>query len=569
MDLAIERAREWIERDPDEVTRQELAALIAANDVAALSARFAGPLEFGTAGLRGVLGAGESRMNLAVVSVATESVCDVLAREVRGAQARGIVIGHDARRGSRAFARATAEICAAHGFKTWLFDDEAPTPLVAFAAQELGTAAAIVLTASHNPPEYNGYKVYWQNGAQIIPPIDRLIREAISAHGAAGARAVLERARSIGARVLPAPARLHAAYVERATALRQEPGVDLSGLRVAYTPMHGVGGRLLARLFEHAGAKHLASVASQWQPDGTFPTVRFPNPEEPGAMDSLLALAREMRADVALANDPDADRLAVAIPRSGTPGDYRVLSGNEVGTLLGVYLLDHHRGPEQALTAASVVSSPELGAIAKRRGGVHLETLTGFKWIANAALAREAQGGVRFLFGYEEALGYTVSTLVRDKDGISAALLFVELCAWLKARGETIDDYQRAIARENGVWSSVQRSIALEGDTKAAIAKLMQPLRRSPPRALDGTAVTRVRDYAVPEGDLPAADMLLFELEHGDRLLVRPSGTEPKVKIYCDVQRPFEDDVAAVRKAGVARAERYIDALLASAAPTT
>jgi phosphomannomutase len=548
-------ANAWIERDPDPETKAELTALVAAGNETELAARFSGPLEFGTAGLRGVVAGGESRMNLAVVCIATAAVLDVLEAKVPDLKTRGIVIGHDARNKSDAFALAAAKICAHRGVKTWLYgpglwDRVVPTPLVAFASKHHNAAAAIMVTASHNPPKDNGYKVYWGNGAQIIPPVDEWIREAMEKRATQGAKAILEPA--MRAVPLTGPSEDVETYVQSVLALRKQPALSLSTLKVAYTPMHGVGGRLIARIFDRAGIVGLASVAEQFVPDGTFPTVAFPNPEEPGAMDRLLALAKAIHADVAIANDPDADRLAVAVKEGE---GHRVLSGNEVGAILGAYLLDQDQDPRTALVGASIVSSPELSEIAKARGAQYLQTLTGFKWIANSALAKEAADpSVRFLFGFEEALGYTVGTLVRDKDGISAALLFCELVASLKRKNQSVIDYQRDIASRVGVYASAQRTIALSGNVKEAVHKIMAPLRASPPKEVDGDVVEKVIDF-LPGGELPSTDMLALYFKSGARMLVRPSGTEPKVKIYCDVRMPFAEDILAARSAGVARAK--------------
>ncbi len=526
------RAQHWLDNDPDPDTVTALKAALA--DPKQLAELFAGPLEFGTAGLRGLIGPGESRMNLSVVATTTDALLTVLEKHVDNAHERGLVIGFDGRTKSREFADGAAIIAAKRGFKVWLFAEVAPTPLVAFALQYAHAAAGIVVTASHNPPAYNGYKVYWENGAQIIPPVDEWIRDASSVSAKRGAKAII--ADAAGAEPLAAPRAWRDAYRDGVLALRVHPEIDLSGVSVAYTPMHGVGADTLLEIFGRAKIQtHI--VQAQARPDAAFPTVKFPNPEEPGAMDLVLALARENQCALAIANDPDADRLCVAV-REGE--DYRVLSGNEVGTLLGAYFLSERKS-KQPVVAASLVSSTQLSKLAAAHDAKYLETLTGFKWIANAAMKTPGD----FLFGYEEALGYTVGTLVRDKDGISAALLFCELQAWLAKSGRSIADFQKEIAKKIGVFASQQKSLAM---TPAAMKVMMAALRQALPRALADQAVQSVRDYATG-GDLPPTDMLAFSLRDA-RVLVRPSGTEPKLKIYVETS---EADVAGAADKAKAR----------------
>ncbi len=520
-------AQRWCNEDPDPETRDELRALLDAHDEAAIRDRFGSMLEFGTAGLRGVLGAGPNRMNRAMVMRATAGLCAYLRETVPDAATRGVVVGYDGRRKSAVFARDAAEVIAGSGLKAWLFDDLGPTPLTAFAVLNLGAAAGVMVTASHNPPEYNGYKVYAGHGGQIVPPEDDAIAKEIRAIGVLAeiARLPIERGKHRGL-VRSVPATVERAYLEgvRATALHRG---ERAPLKVAYTALHGVGNRLAMQALAEFGEIH--SVSEQAQPDGNFPTVAFPNPEEKGAMDLVLALARRESADLVLANDPDADRLAVAVP-SGE--GFAQLSGNDVGVLLGHYLLTEGGPREGALVATTIVSSPLLARIAANLGVRCVETLTGFKWIVHRAMELERTEGLRFVFGYEEALGYCPGSLVRDKDGISAACVVADFCAWAKARGETLPQRLEAIQREHGLYASAQRSVTLKGaEGSAAIAGIMEKYRRETPAAIDGRRVTLATDFAK---GTPPSNALRFDLEDGSRVMLRPSGTEPKIKYYFD-----------------------------------
>jgi phosphomannomutase len=547
------RAERWMNDDPDPRTREELRALLARPDAdlakTDLEDRFASSLEFGTAGLRGVLGAGPNRMNRAVVARATWGLAQqVLAAIPRGAE-RGVVVGGDARHLSRELSEDTAAILAAAGIRVVLFRHPVPTPLVGFAVKRLGAAAGVVVTASHNPPEYNGYKVYWENAAQIIPPIDAEIAAAIE-RAPAGKDVERPSLDALMARglVTQASADLEQAYLDAVLGLQVHPGQGDRALGIVYTPMHGVGDDLLRRAMKAAGFPSVTSVPEQQKPDGAFPTVAFPNPEEKGAMDLSLALARKTRAQLVLANDPDADRLAVAVP----DGDgFRQLTGNQVGALLGHYLLtERPAGASSGKRAvlASLVSSPLLGRIAASLGVKYEETLTGFKWIANRAMDLEKQG-YQFVFGFEEALGYCVGDVVRDKDGISAALLFAELAAVLRARGSSVLEALDAIARQWGVFTSSQVNVVRKGASGlVALREMMDRLRASPPRTVGDEAVVALSDYeartrtVLATGQstplsLPASNVLSFELASGSRIIARPSGTEPKAKFYFDVRQ--------------------------------
>ncbi|WP_017581566.1 phospho-sugar mutase [Nocardiopsis valliformis] len=544
------QAREWLDQDPDPVTRGELGALLARVEVgdgqalADLTDRFAARLEFGTAGLRGALGAGPNRMNRVVVMRAAAGIGAWL-----GEGGRHVVIGYDARHRSADFARDSAAVLTGAGHRVSLLPEPLPTPVLAHTLRALGADAGIVVTASHNPPQDNGYKVYVGGsgddaGSQIVSPVDTEISAAIDAVGPVGALPLGEDWTVLGPEAV-------AGYLDAVTALVPEGPRNLS---VVYTPMHGVGGRVLMEAVERAGFAAPAVVAEQFEPDPDFPTVAFPNPEEPGAMDLALAAGRTRGADLVVANDPDADRLALAVPGHG------LLTGNEVGGLLAQYVLDHTSGDDRVV-ATSIVSSSLLGKIARDRGVHYEETLTGFKW-----LARAGAPGHKRVFSYEEALGYCAGgdrgRPVADKDGISAALLALSMAAEAKSHGRTLVDLLDDQARKYGLHLSDQLSVRVEDLSEISAA--MRRLRAEPPAAFGPLKVTGVVDFADGREGLPPTDALRFELGGGvwGRVTLRPSGTEPKLKAYAEVVLGVDDDVAAIR----ARGSELLAELMASVA---
>ena len=559
--MELERiARAWLAEDPDPNTRAQIEAMLDAGDQEALQACFGGRLQFGTAGIRGVLGPGPGRMNRALARRVSAGFAVYLLETAADTRQRGVVIGRDGRHLSEEIARDAAEVFAAHGIPVWIHEETAATPQLAHAVVALGAAGGVMVTASHNPPEYNGYKAYWSNGAQIVPPHDAGISAAIDA-----VTCVLPEGTPAPTQWVPEE--VVDAYLDEVEALRVRP---CEGIRVAYTALHGIGSPLMRRVMADAGHT-LHEVAEQAEPDGDFPTVRFPNPEEPGAMDLVLALAQEVGADLVLANDPDADRLAVAVPDGES---YRQLTGNEVGCLLADYLLRHGTG-SQRLVATTVVSSQLLSRLADEFGVDYAETLTGFKWIANAALAYEAGGG-SFVVGYEEALGYSVGPVVRDKDGISAAMLMADLAAWCRAENSSVLAYLEAIYRRHGVFASAQHSLVLPGAEGAArIATLMDEVRSSPPWTVAGIPVRRVRDLASGTARLPdgseepltsqRGNVMALDLADGSRVLVRPSGTEPKIKFYVEVRIEVAADEPI--EAASSRAGALIERILADIVP--
>lgn len=525
----LDRAKSWLEQDPDPVTRAELEALIPAaerGDAVAmddLRDRFDTRLAFGTAGLRGELGAGSNRMNRVLVAQAATGFARWLLDRDENAS---IVIGYDGRVNSDVFARDTAELMAGAGVRAILLPRLLPTPVLAFAVRELGMSAGVMVTASHNPPRDNGYKVYLggrDGGSQIVAPVDEAIHAAILA--VAETSAVGELPRSTAYEI--ADESVIDAYVERTAALvtHTPESAVITPVRFVYTALHGVGWEVARRVFVDAGLGEPTVVAEQIEPDGEFPTVAFPNPEEPGAMDLAFATARAAGAELIIANDPDADRLAVAVPDNAEPAGWRRLSGNAVGALLGWRAAERlGREDRQAKFAASLVSSPALAAVAATYGISYSDTLTGFKWISRV-------GGLGY--GFEEALGYLVDPeKVRDKDGISAAVDFLALAGELKAAGHTLDDHQRAFDERFGAFASAQASLRVTDLSR--IDAIMAALRDNPPNAVGGVRVAQVDDFIGGFGVFPPNDILRFWMHGGARIVVRPSGTEPKVKVYID-----------------------------------
>ncbi|WP_412163960.1 phospho-sugar mutase [Curtobacterium flaccumfaciens] len=547
VDQVLGTARAWLAQDPDPETRDELAAAIdAAADgdgpaVRALAERFDGRLQFGTAGLRAELGWGPLRMNRVVVTQAAAGLARFL---IDTGRSRSVVIGYDGRVNSDVFARDSAEVMRGLGLEVTLLPSALPTPVLAFAVRHLDVGAGVMVTASHNPPRDNGYKVYLgqdDDGSQIVPPVDGEIADAIDAV-AAGAVTDLPR----GTDYTVATSALVDAYVAATAAIVPAPALAGDAQpKVVYTAMHGVGWETARAVFAAAGFAEPAVVPEQIEPDGAFPTVSFPNPEEPGAMDLAIARGLAVGADLVIANDPDADRLALAIPDGS--GSYRRLSGNEVGWLLGWRAAA--RASESGATgtlAASIVSSPALARVAARHGLEYRDTLTGFKWVSRVA---------ELLFGYEEALGYLVDpSVVRDKDGISAALELLSLADELAASGSTIAVHLEAFAAEFGAFASGQ--VATRVDDLSRIGEIMASLRATPPTELGGLSVQTVTDYADGVAGFPPSDILRYDLSGDARVIVRPSGTEPKVKVYIDTVADTP-----------AEAQRLVDALAAAVRP--
>ncbi|MEZ8067950.1 phospho-sugar mutase [Vibrio sp. FF145] len=565
----MQDAMNWLARDPDPRTREELQYLIDEGMHDELEDRFIQRLEFGTAGLRGKVGCGPNRMNCLVIQETATGLGHYLIEHVANASMRGVVVGYDGRLDSKQFAIDTASVLTALGIKVYLTSNVAATPIVAFGIEHFNAAAAVVVTASHNPPEYNGFKVYWENGAQIIPPHDAGIAAEIDI---ASTKAIplmsLSDAETQGKLVWLT----EGYYQTYRAAINQSPHVskeiESANTTITYTAMHGVGAQMAEDLLHDSGFHKVFSVAEQREPDGHFPTVNFPNPEEKGAMDLVVNLAKSVDADIACANDPDADRFAVAVRTDDKvrteDASYKMLTGDQVGVLFAHYLLSKPHTKNQ-LVGNSIVSSTLLEKVANSHGATYFQTLTGFKWLANIGMQLEDEKN-EFLFAYEEALGYTIGTQVRDKDGLSAIVVFAQLVEELKSQGRTVWDLLAQISFEHGVHTNAQRSIALDPDSPSIGSKL----RSAQPKVINGVTISVIEDLqsslrfivggATEAINLPASDVLIYHLEDGSRIIVRPSGTEPKVKVYYETVTKFEgtETYDDTRKRG----EEYMDRLI-------
>jgi len=553
-----DRVLSWIADDPDAGDQAELRGLLADGSEAAwaeLADRFGGRLEFGTAGLRGAVAAGPNRMNRAVVRATTAALAQWLPAHQPGAAAAGVAIGCDARHRSAAFAAEAASVLAGAGIAVHLLPPQQPTPLLAFAVRHLHAAAGIMITASHNPPADNGYKLYTAEGAQIIPPADAEIEATIRGIGPLSQVPVAPPDSPL---IIRYGDEVAAAYLTALTTVSPAAGGGpATGLRFVYTPLHGVAAGLALRAFALAGYPAPYVVPAQAEPDPDFPTVAFPNPEEPGALDLALDAARETSADLVVASDPDGDRLALAVPDPAAPGGWRTLTGDQTGALLGSYLLDRtadQPDPGARLVVSTVVSGTLLARITEAAGAQYVRTLTGFKWIVRGGAGHP---GTRYLFGYEEALGYAVGDVVRDKDGIGAALAALGLAAAARAAGGSLVTVYDALETAHGVHLTRQVTLPT-----AEPGPVMAGLRAGPPAALGGQPVLASADLSAGSAGLPPADLLRYELD-GARVVIRPSGTEPKIKAYLEVTEPPGRPLTQARASAAARMTPLIDGVRA------
>ena len=512
LETLIQQARNWIDQDPDAETVAELEKLISESDEAGLADRFGQRIGFGTAGLRGLLGAGPNRMNRVLVAQAAAGISKYLKENFDDPS---VVIGYDARKNSDVFAKDSAQIFAGFGIRAFLFPELAATPLVAYAVRNLGASAGVMVTASHNPPGDNGYKVYDFSGSQIISPMDAEIAKHIDESAKSGSVAELTRSESF----VEVPTSVRTGYSQSVSGLLNKHS-ERKSIKIVYSAMHGVGASFIQEIFKLSGLAEPAQVLSQQQPDGKFPTVAFPNPEEPGAMDESLATAEDQQADLVLVNDPDADRLAVAFKKAD--GGYQQLTGDQLGLILGEEMASRaSREGRTGSLACSIVSSSALSKVAEHYGFGFEQTLTGFKWVSRVP---------NLIFGYEEALGYCVDWgQVRDKDGLSAALIVADIASALANQGYTLGDQLDKLMQRYGYFATGQISIRVTDLN--VISDLMKKLRTNPPAQIAGVAAV-FEDMNQGSSSLPATDALRFKLQDGRTVIVRPSGTEPKLKCY-------------------------------------
>jgi len=520
LDEALEIANKWLINDPDQTTKVETEKLISDGDIQLIQ-RFTNCLVFGTAGMRGVRGAGPMRMNRVMVRVVATAIAQELLSDNERDEPPLVVVGYDARHKSQIFAQDTVRVLAAHGVRSSIFPRPAPTPVLAYTSLSKKAKAGIMVTASHNPAEDSGYKVYWEDGAQIVSPIDLKIAQRIDFKNPPSEEALADYE---DANILKDDNGSIQKYVDFASSsVSPESKREIKQI---YTPLHGVGKEVFVDVFQKAGFENLTVVKSQAEPDPDFPTVSFPNPEEEGALDLAIELAVEKNADLVLANDPDADRLAVVVHHKD---NWCRLNGNEIGVLLAEHILSKGQG-EDRLVVTTVVSSRLLSKIADFHKVKYAETLTGFKWIVRPGLEDKNS---RFVFGYEEALGFALGDSVRDKDGITSALAFAELAAELKAEDKTVMDLLDELWNRHGVHKTALFTKRLDAETDIS-ADFMSPWRTSPPERIGEFVVIESIDLLTPESGLPATDALVFNILNG-RIVIRPSGTEPMVKAYVEV----------------------------------
>ena len=546
----------WLREFADDAaTVAELKGI--AGDEKEIEDRFYTELAFGTAGMRGVLGAGTNRMNLYNVRRATKGFADYINAGDPSYKERGVVIAYDSRRMSPEFAKASALVLAHEGIHAFLFDELRPVPVLSYAVRHLHAIAGIVITASHNPPQYNGYKVYWEDGAQMPPEYADQVLAAIRANSYQDAVEMDEdEAKAKGLLKIIGHAEVDDDYIAQERTLSVQPELMKTAgkeLKIVYTPIHGSGNKPVRRILKEIGIENVYVVKEQELPDPNFSTVKVPNPEDPAAFTLAMKLADEVGADCIFGTDPDCDRVGIAV--KDNEGKYYLMNGNQIGSTLLYYILKSRKAlgtlPKNGAVCKSVVSTELARKIAASFGLVCFDTLTGFKWIANKIQQFEEKGDYTFLFGFEESYGFLSSTFVRDKDGVNASLLIAEAAAWAKTQGKTLYDILQEIYKTYGYFVEKVVSVTLPGkDGVAKMQSIMKNLRANPPKELAGKKILAVRDYlagtrtaadgTVTPAGLPKSDVLYFELEKGDWVCIRPSGTEPKIKLYVNTNEPEE-----------------------------
>ena len=534
LDEALEIANKWLISDPDETTKVETEKLISDKNIELIQ-RFSSSLVFGTAGIRGARGAGPMRMNRVMIRIVATAIAEELLSDNQSDEAPLVVVGYDARHKSQIFAQDSVRVLATHGVRSLILPGPTPTPVLAYTSLSKKAKAGIMVTASHNPAEDSGYKVYWDDGAQIANPVDTKIAQRIDFKNPPTEESLADYEDAI---ILKGDDELIKTYVDFASS--SVSSESKREIKQIYTPLHGVGKKVFLDVFEKAGFENPTVVESQAEPDPDFPTVSFPNPEEEGALDLAVGLAIEKNADLVIANDPDADRLAI-VARHGNK--WRHLNGNEIGVLLAEHILSKEQ-EEDRLVVTTVVSSRLLSKIADFHKVKYAETLTGFKWIVRPGIEDKSS---RFVFGYEEALGFALGDSVRDKDGITSALVFAELAAELKSEDKTVVDLLEELWNRHGVHKTALIAKRLDPETDIS-ADFMSPWRTSPPEKIGEFAVIGSIDMLSPESELPATDALIFNISNG-RIVIRPSGTEPMVKVYVEVtESVINDDVRSAER---------------------
>ncbi len=555
MDAVIkQRVEEWTKPPFNESSINEIKNLVAGNNGKELIDRFYTNLEFGTGGLRGIIGAGTNRMNIYTVGMATQGLAEYIKSKNKSGE--GVVIARDSRRMSDIFAKEAALILAGNGIQVFFFDEITPTPVCSFAIRELGTVSGIVITASHNPPEYNGYKVYWDDGGQVTPPHDKEIIEQVKKIDTIAKIKKMDfnsgvktgKIKFIGSEIINS-------YIKNLekSALREKSG---SQIKIAYSPLHGTGYKIIPDIFKHFGFTNISIVQEQEKPDGNFPTVKYPNPEEKDAMILSLKLAEKINADIIMATDPDADRMGVGF--RDNHGNFILLNGNQIGTMLEYYLLtrlkETNRLPVNGVIVKTIVTTDLQDEIAESFGCDVDNVLTGFKWIAKSMKGYEESGRKKFIFGGEESYGYLPVDFVRDKDSISACYFFAEMTDWLAGKGETLYDFLNLIYLNYKLYTEDLHSLTLMGiDGMDKIKKIMERFRLNPPDEFAGIFIHRIADIEslkikdIKEKkeesiDLPKSNVLQFFLQDGTKITMRPSGTEPKIKFYFSVSEKTDKD---------------------------
>ncbi|MEE0976423.1 MAG: phospho-sugar mutase [Bacteroidales bacterium] len=530
---ACSNADKWINGHIDETTKKEIIAL-RENNPEEFNDAFYRTLEFGTGGLRGIMGLGTNRMNFFTVSMTTQGFCNYIRKNKLTGQIR-CVISHDSRNNSRDFAKTTSRVMAANGFEVFLFEDLRPTPELSFAVRELKADAGVMITASHNPKEYNGYKAYWNDGAQLTSPHDELVIEEVNKITDIS----LVKTQQDDSDITIIGKEIDDIYIERVKSLSLDNGYisKHKDLKIVYTPLHGTGISIIPQALKAYGFENVSIVSPQAIPDGNFPTCVSPNPEEPSALELGLRQAQSEDADILLATDPDADREAIAVKKKN--GEWVLLNGNQTATLFSYYLLkrwsEEGKLHGKQYIIKTIVTTEMIKKVAERFGVDCFDTLTGFKHIA--AKIRELEGVKEFIGGGEESFGFLIGDFVRDKDAVSGCCILAEMAAYAASNGETLYDMLLNLYTEFGFYQEKQVSVVKKGKSGAEeIVKMMNDFRNTPPQTIDGVSVTQIIDYLKPEiTGLPKSNVLQYFLSDGSKVSVRPSGTEPKIKFYFSI----------------------------------